>query len=255
MKRIPSRAVRRRNGFKPPTGVAMSYMALFRKYIDKYQRAALPKILAAYEKRMRLHLDAHRIPLPIKTQEIFEDPALTTDIRTLAARVNSRNKIDFRRVVGISPHSEAGTGAAIEAFRERNVNLFKSIAGDELDRMSEILDEAERGAWTVETLGKSLEAEFEVTKSKADFWARDQVLKLNGQLTQMRQTNAGVTKYIWTTSGDERVRETHAELDGTTQSWSDPPVVSEDGSTGNPGDDYQCRCTAFPILDEVDDTE
>jgi uncharacterized protein with gpF-like domain len=27
-------------------------------------------------------------------------------------------------------------------------------------------------------------------------------------------------------------------------------VVSDDGRTGHPGDDYQCRCTAFPVLED-----
>lgn len=44
----------------------------------------------------------------------------------------------------------------------------------------------------------------------------------------------------------------HQELDGTEQSWDDPPVTNEDGDRNHPGEDYQCRCVAYPILDELD---
>lgn len=231
----------------------MSYQALWRRYLSRIEDLATPKLLSLYKKKMGRRLDT-KDPnhITIVTEEVFSDPALTSDVRVLAARVNKKNSIDFRRVAGINLHADAGTEAAIDAFRERNVALFKTLANEELESMSDILDEAERGAWTVSTLSDRLAEEFEVTQSKADFWARDQVLKLNGQLTQLRQTNAGISKYIWTTSGDERVRETHAELDGSVQSWADPPVVNDDGDTANPGDDYQCRCTAYPVLDELD---
>ena len=40
-------------------------------------------------------------------------------------------------------------------------------------------------------------------------------------------------QYIWRTVGDDRVREEHAELDGTLRDFSDSP---------DPGEEYNCRC-------------
>ena len=37
---------------------------------------------------------------------------------------------------------------------------------------------------------------------------------------------------------------------GLTALWDDPPEV--DGEEAIPGDPYNCRCVAFPILDELD---
>ena len=121
-----------------------------------------------------------------------------------------------------------------------------------LEEMRETLTKAEAGAWRVEDLRKQIQADFDVTKSKADLLARDQVLKLNGQLTQLRQQNAGISEYDWSTSGDERVREIHGDLDGTRQSWDSPPIVSEDGRREHPGGDYQCRCVAIPVIPWLD---
>ena len=72
--------------------------------------------------------------------------------------------------------------------------------------------------------------------------ARDQVNKAVGQFSRMRQTDVGVTRYVWRTSLDERVRPTHADLEGTEQSWDAAPV------DGHPGEAIQCRCRAEPVI-------
>ena len=52
----------------------------------------------------------------------------------------------------------------------------------------------------------------------------------------------GIKQYIWSTSGDERVRDSHAENDGKIFSYDDPPP------TGHPGDEINCRCVAIPYF-------
>jgi SPP1 gp7 family putative phage head morphogenesis protein len=190
-------------------------------------------------------------------------------IDKFAKKIDKQGNDEFRRVIGISNSSigfdgnaKVQIGGKLTSFRDRNVGLIKSLAGTQLDTVRDLLTEAEKGAWRVEVLQAQIQNSFGVSKAKASFLARDQVLKLNGELVQTRQTSAGIVSYIWTTSHDERVRGTpggvnpkglHYDLDGTTQSWAVPPEISEDGRTGHPGDDYQCRCTAFPILPELDE--
>jgi SPP1 gp7 family putative phage head morphogenesis protein len=50
------------------------------------------------------------------------------------------------------------------------------------------------------------------------------------------------THYIWRTSGDNKVRATHAANNGKIFAWDNPP------ETGHPGEDYNCRCTAEPYV-------
>ena len=76
--------------------------------------------------------------------------------------------------------------------------------------------------------------------------ARDQVNKSIGDLNRIRQGQIGVTHYEWSTAGDNRVRDTHRANDGATFSWTDPPLA-----TGHPGHDYQCRCVALAVLDDL----
>src|SRR6185295_4307099 len=163
----------------------------------------------------------------------------------VADKTSKSNAREMRRLVGIDPRVDPGTGPVIDAFRQENVRLIESIAEDQLLRVENIIKE--RLAGRVEDLAVELKKNFEITESRANLIARDQTLKLNGQLTKIRQQNSGIEEYIWTTSGDERVREEHAELEGTRQRWDTPPLV------GHPGEDFQCRCTAFPVIPGLDE--
>ena len=82
-----------------------------------------------------------------------------------------------------------------------------------------------------------------MSESRAELIARDQTLKLNGAITKARQTSAGVNSYTWNTSHDDRVRESHAALDGQIISWDAPPEA------GHPGEDFQCRCVPIPVIE------
>ena len=52
-----------------------------------------------------------------------------------------------------------------------------------------------------------------------------------------------VDRYIWRSSDNSRVRATHAGYDDQIFFWSAPP------EGGHPGQDWNCRCTAEPIID------
>lgn len=57
------------------------------------------------------------------------------------------------------------------------------------------------------------------------------------RLDKERQQSIGLTHYVWRTVGDDRVRDSHAALDGRTFAW---------GEGLEPGQDFGCRCTAEP---------
>lgn len=49
--------------------------------------------------------------------------------------------------------------------------------------------------------------------------------------------------YIWRSQGDDRVRAAHRENNGQVFAWSSPPPG------GHPGQDWNCRCVAEPVID------
>jgi SPP1 gp7 family putative phage head morphogenesis protein len=185
--------------------------------------------------------------IDVNLAQIFS--GLSDEMARIGRQIANKNGRDLERVVGIAIRSaDPGVGAMIDGFRSSNVAKIKSLVGQELVDITRLLESFE--GIQVDVLRRQIQERFNVTRSKAALLARDQTLTLNSQIARVRQTNVGITHYIWTTSGDERVRQTHRDLDGTTQRWDTPPDVGG-GRTAHPGEDFQCRCTAFPVLPEL----
>jgi len=137
----------------------------------------------------------------------------------------------------------------MERWVEDNVALIKTIPQESLGRMRQIVLEGYRNGETTTTIVKQIQRTYSVDRRHAQLLARDQIAKLNGDITQQQQQDAGVVEYVWSTSGDSRVRPSHAALNHKRFRWDDPPVVDEKtGRRCHPGKDYQCRCCALPVF-------
>jgi len=143
---------------------------------------------------------------------------------------------------------------------------YQTITGDlrkYVRDINQLVERAITSGKTVRELSKQIQVlDDKMSKGRANFIARDQIGRLNGQITQTRMESIGLEMYIWETSGDERVRESHVLIDGGLCRWDDSTVYSEDGGKTwinrpsgavllHPGDDYQCRCTAIAYWQEL----
>jgi len=175
-----------------------------------------------------------------------EEVALQT-----ALRVNAFNETQWQKIVraafGVELlQREEFLTTVTRSFVKANVRLISKMERDMVDQIEGIMQTGFSQGQHVTTMAKEIRERVDVTRSKASFIARDQVGKLNGQLTELRQTNAGVTEYIWRDSDDARVRTNHAAKDGKKYKWSNPP-----SDTGHPGQDFQCRCYGEPVFDTL----
>lgn len=132
-----------------------------------------------------------------------------------------------------------------------NVALIKSIPEklnlQIVEEIGKIFDEK---GFDEKAIFDMMQQRFKVAGSRAKLIARDQTSKITGNLNQARQTNLGITSYIWQTVKDERVRPSHAEKDGKRFLWAAPPP-----DTGHPGHDINCRCVQIPVIPGVNDQE
>lgn len=144
---------------------------------------------------------------------------------------------------------DIGLAAVAAAARERNIRLVEEAGRSYAAQVREVLADPGNMHRRWEEIAAEIKARGGVSDSRAELIARDQTLKVNGAIASARQRSAGVTRYTWSTSLDERVRERHRELAGTEQLWSVPPIVDpRDGRREHPGGDYQCRCVAIPVI-------
>ncbi len=285
---VPRNASRRVRSPQPPRAVEIYFAQALRRVAARFARAirkhltpaaiarfAKPAKPAVVEKTDALRADAGEEDvdedddldddeieaLEDELEELIdavrdsaEEAADDTEDVTRASRETGKralkhSKNEFSRL-GIKVRKEPETNALLSGWTKDTVARIQGFQGDQMDKIEEIL----RGGYgrRAESLAEDIEERIAgITERRAEFIARDSVLTLNGRITAERQTAAGIEKYIWTTSSDERVRDSHEALEGETFSWES----GGDPEEGHPGEAPLCRCTAFPILPELEDDD
>lgn len=135
---------------------------------------------------------------------------------------------------------------------DENVGLIRSIGRRDLEPFKDQLVYLITSDAPQDTIREAIQRNFGITRNRARLIARDQVGKLNGKVTQYRQQSIGGKRYIWDGVDDGRERDDHKRLNGKVFEWSKPPIVDRrTGRRGHPGEDYQCRCRARMVLEDV----
>jgi SPP1 gp7 family putative phage head morphogenesis protein len=219
---------------------------------------ALPRLLdsARAERKVDANETAELRRLMEEARRQIAQSVSPTAVETLAKKFGTRtmqfNRVQLGRQVraafGVDVVSDnPKLGALLEHFVSENVALIKSVPSQVVDQVEGIVNRAFGNASSVKVIADEINERFSVGESRARVIARDQVGKLYGQTNAYRQKDLGVTQFIWRTSGDERVRPEHEDLDGETFDYSDPP------DEGLPGEPIQCRCTAEPVFGTLRD--
>lgn len=160
--------------------------------------------------------------------------------REVSENLKRQTGVDLQGLLNNSPK----VAEKMHAMTQANVQLIQSIHSQYLDKVQTAVTQAVISGQLNATLAKQIKEIGGVTEKRARFIARDQAAKLNGVLTQARHEELGIKKYRWSTSGDERVRDSHAAHDGKIFRYDQPPEA------GHPGQDFNCRCVAIPVIDE-----
>ena len=151
--------------------------------------------------------------------------------------VEEKTNAGLRSAIAIDIVSASAPEAMIEAWATKNAALIKKLQPEAIGDLQRMVFRGVADGTTTSDLSAQIKARFGVDRRKAEFWARDQVSKLNADITQAKQTKLGVEEYQWADSGDERVRPTHHANNGKFFRWDKPPA------TGHPGHEPNCRCT------------
>ena len=152
-----------------------------------------------------------------------------------------------------------------EASRERmaaeytnNMKLYiRKFVEDEIRTLHETVQANANQGYRFDKLIPSIKQRYGVSVRKAKFLTRNETSIFMSKYHEQRYSEAGIIHYIWSTSHDARVRpapgthgsDNHRILDGRVFRFKDAPVVDPaTGRKANPGQDYNCRCVAIPIL-------
>ncbi|WP_257008229.1 phage head morphogenesis protein [Haemophilus haemolyticus] len=194
----------------------------------------------------------------MKVLEKYEKSDRTSQVENIANGFVSRG--DAQNHAEVSTNLKNQTGIDLSAYLRNspnivervneltvsNIQLIKSIRTQYLDKVQNAVMQAMVQGILNKDLAEQLKKLGKDVESRAMLIARDQSSKLNAALTRARHEEVGIKKYMWSTSGDERVRASHAEKDGQIFEYANPPA-----DTGHPGHDVNCRCVQIPVLDDV----
>ena len=168
---------------------------------------------------------------------------------------------------------EPWLNGVLDEWAHTNFDLIKSLSDQYIAKANDIVKKAvNEGVLYSDVMSKLQDMDTSITRKKAKLIARDQIGKLNGQLSQKRMEAAEIELYVWETVGDERVRgnpsgrypravPSHYAIDGKVCRWDNAGVYrNEKGDwvprtalmpTSHPGQEILCRCVAIPYLDDV----
>lgn len=170
----------------------------------------------------------------------------------LAEDTTDSTDTELSRLFNIPIATAAGGQDKVDAWIRANVDLISSLQGSALDDVEQLVRDAASGGRPTLDLAEEIQGRFGVSWSRASLIARDQTAKLSAQISRAQHERYGVTRYQWSTSGDSRVRQEHAELDGRIFEYARPPIADRRGTRGNPGEVWQCRCTDLAVLPDDD---
>lgn len=170
--------------------------------------------------------------------------------RAFANRTATSNAFQLRRQIqaalGVNLYvPDTRIGALMDGFIAENVTLIKGMPNKILDDIAVTIQRGLQRGFKAPELSKELTKRYQMSKKRAKLIARDQIGTFYGQVNANRQKDIGVTRFVWRTVGDDRVRDSHEARDGNIYSYDDPP----DGEL--PSEPINCRCWAEPVFSDI----
>lgn len=146
------------------------------------------------------------------------------------------------------------TGTRVKELVADNAKYIKTIPKDVTQDMTKYMQEqAFKGRRTAYRDADFKKMVGNMTEKHAKVIARTETSKAMSALTQARSEDIGLDWYIWHTSEDVRVRNSHKNMDNVLCRFSDPPAPEElvgEKSAGHyqAGNIYNCRCYSAPVV-------
>lgn len=256
----------------------------FKRGFWRLPSAALPSGVqkAIYQSRRimeKIEKDINRILS--ESPEVLRDMVVNLDIESLGVDLEQRVSREFKTTMNkaLSTMPDIGkegekalkteyveteylpirkrmkSRQPIFAFDGSTKKSFENFAYEEIVKLREELSEKILQGRSRPNLRKFIRERLQISADRARFIARQETALFTAKIKEGMYKDAGVDQYKWVTNKDHIVRDTpnggHKALDGKIFSWDNPPS-SEFFSCGepcNPGEDYNCRCVAQPIVE------
>lgn len=191
--------------------------------------------------------------------EDIADSVKSTDVFKKALWKTDAAIAKTLKAITIVPKLDPEDAQKIADEWQNNMRLIiKDVAEEEISKLRAKINEhvfaGGRSSGLVSQIQKVIQGSYDSSLSRAKFIARQETSLLMTKFKETRYVKAGVKEYKWgcvAGTVNHPVRPAHRKLQGTIHSWDNPPVTTEPGQPerkNNPGQDYNCRCFAMPIV-------
>jgi len=176
------------------------------------------------------------------TQSLTYQMDLSKELDKIAADVDDQFIKAVPGEIGIKATITKGIKENLIESYNTNMNLsIKDWTEKAVERLREKVQKNVYSGMRADKLQKVLMSEYDVTRKKAEFLARQETSLMVSKYREERYKSAGIQKYRWSSSQDSRVRDRHRKLNGRIFSWDNPPIVDEEtGRRAHPGEDFNC---------------
>lgn len=196
-------------------------------------------------------IDPSQVDSVSQTKENYEKTisSMETDFQKTVPK--GRAPATARSRIAIEAQLTPEMKAQIAEDWGENLNLYiKGWMQENVLKLREQIQPHVLGGGRAQALVKSIQDNYGVSQRKAKFLARQETALLMSKFQETRYLDMGVTRYRWSDAHDRRVRHDHHDLNGKIFSFSNPPITNrKTGARNNPGQDYNCRCVAIPIIE------
>lgn len=221
-------------------------------------RGITKRALDLVKKHYSIHKDGDKAGLAEKIEKLKKEiretarPVFQKEITHMVGRLDSEK--NFRKLSRqISKRMkedlfENSTAVLVNMILTEQLILIDSISDEIKDRAIEYVKEDIAAGRRIDSTVSKLATLEGVSFRRARTIARTETARANSSIIQARSMQAGSKAYIWQTSKDEAVRESHRKLQGKRIQWDKPPKT--DGLVGHAGCTPNCRCFPEPIFED-----
>ena len=149
----------------------------------------------------------------------------------------------------------------MNVYVDQNISLIRSLPLDAAKKTYKVLMEGHVSGARFESLVDKIQRIGQTTNSRATLIARTETSKISTALTQARSEVLGLNWYVWRTSQDVRVRDSHFGMSRVIINWKEPPAPEQlkniKSKLGHyhAGNAPNCRCYAEPLISISEDVK
>lgn len=214
----------------------------YAQVLDAGRRSVTRLLEAAEQLSQKLPAD---IVTSIRVTDVFESSLFN---------VEKELKQTMKGLLVAPSLTEEGRQKIAVEWQDNLDKWVSDFAAEEIPKLRKYIEKIAFQGNRYKAVAQAIRRSYGVTERKAKFLARQETGLLMAKFKESRYTESGIHEYRWRCvagSAKHPVRPSHKVLDGKVFRWDTPPITSasdEPARRNNPGEDFNCRCMAVPIV-------